>query len=487
MTKLQSLTRSLLAAGFAKSQDGKEQYLLYVDSRQSFLQCHQWSGNSFGKQELIASSVRPNSTAAFLITPIGKLVICVSPSSSLDAYRYDPEEREWDESDEIPPNVVHPDGKLASSLDTRGRLHTVYQDPSGKLVYLDNSWSNTSLNVSPMLGSPLSISAIGDTLHIFYVSARDNFIHDATATNGKWNDRIVVKHKFGKNLKNFMMVETESREKEVYVLTVDDKLLKIDAENQLMKLGTVQMGKFVSERSVDHCAKDAWNGTLTEDSLKSYLKNDPCCIDIPGSDHAVTPLAAACIRGHLDVVRLLLRHGANPDALSPQRRTPLFYATSTPEGRDRHPIVRALLEAGANVDECYADNGFITPLMNAITLIADQDVVEELLRHGASPSAKDLAGHTVEDLSKGTPMEVLVSERVEQGDSTPLERQIVEVMVALLMFFIAYMNSPRVKNVADQIISRLKEGLDRNKGERTSTIPVPLNNPAAASMAVVKL
>ena len=420
-TELQDLTRCLLASGYAKSQEGKEQYILYVDPEESFLRLQQWSGNSVTNQELIVDSVRPKSTAACLITPTDKLIICISPSSSLDAYTYDEEKHEWlqfGESDigGLSRCVVHPDGKLASSVDDKGIVHVVFQDQSRRLVYFCNS-SNTTLPVSPLAGSPLSISTIRNRLHIFYISAKDNFIHDVTRANQTWRDMIVVQHPFHTKPKSFVVTENENKETEVYVMTEDNTLLKSNAEGRLTKLGTAKMGKFVFERSVDFCTKDAWNGTLTKDNLKSYLADDPSCIDIPGSEHSVTPLAAACIRGQLDVVRLLLRYRANPNALSPKRRTPLFYTTSTSEGRDRRAIVRALLEAGANVDECYAENGFITPIMNAITLTSDQDVVDELLNHGASPITKDIAGHTAAMLAKGTPIEAVLSKRLERAKS----------------------------------------------------------------------
>jgi ankyrin repeat protein len=420
-TELQNLTRCLLAAGYAKSQEGKEQYILYVDPEGSFLQLQQWSGNSVTNQELIVDSVRPKSTAACLITPIDKLIISISPSSSLDAYTYDEEEHEWVQFDEsdiggLSRCVVHPDGKLASSVDAKGIVHVVFQDQSGRLVYFYNG-SNTILPVNPLAGSPLSMSTIRNRMHIFYISAKDNAIHDVTRANHSWQDTIVVQHTFYTKPKSFMVTENESKETEVYVMTDDNTLLKSNAEGRLTKLGTVKMGKFVFGRSVDLCTKDAWNGALTEDNLKSYLADDPSCIDIPGSEYSVTPLAAACITGQLDVVRLLLRYRANPNALSPKRRTPLFYTTSTSEGRDRCAIVLSLLKAGANVDECYAENGYITPLMNAITLPSDQDVVEELLNHGASTIAKDIVGHTAAILAKGTPMEATVSKRLERAKS----------------------------------------------------------------------
>ena len=196
-------------------------------------------------------------------------------------------------------------------------------------------------------------------------------------------------------------MESERGDNELYVMSDNETLLKIDVQGRLMKLGTVQKGKFISERSVDDCTNDIWNGTLTENRLENYLADDPSCIGTPGGDQFVTPLAAACMTGRLDIVQLLLHHRANPNALSPRKSTPLFYATSTRQERDRLAIIHTLLEAGVNVDECYAESGFNTPLMNAITLISDENVVKELLKLGASPIAKDVTGQTVEMLAKG--------------------------------------------------------------------------------------
>jgi len=416
VAQLQNLTRCLLAAGYSKSRDGREQHLLYVDAQTSLLQFQQWSGDSIVKDELVGSAVRPNSTAAHLITPTGKFIICITPSSTLSTYTYDDEEREWvqNENDPLSTYVVHRDGKLAASVDANGRVHAVFQDASQRLAYLDSRWSDTVLPVRPSIGSPISILVVGNTLHVYYISAKDECIHDVSRMNDIWNDMVLTKHSFDKKIQSFVVVESESGDNEVYVRSEDDALLKINALGRLMRLGTVQKGKFISERSVDGCTNDAWNGALTEDRLKNYLADDPSCIDTPGGDQSVTPLAAACMTGRLDVVQLLLHHRANPNALSPKRRTPLFYATSTRKERDRLAITRALLKAGANVDECYAESGFNTPLMNAITLISDEDIANELLNHGASPIANDLTGQTVEMLAKGTPMEKMLSRRVRE-------------------------------------------------------------------------
>ena len=415
IAQLQNLTRCLLAAGYSKSQDGKEQYLLYVDEQTSFLQFQHWSSDSITKEELVgASAVRPNSTAAPVITPIGKLIIFITPSSTLGSYTYDNEEREWVQNDDDPLStyVVHRDGKVAASVDAIGRVHVVFQDPSHRLTYIDNQRSGTVLPVKPLIGSPFSISFAANILRVYYISAKDEFIHDLSRANGTWNDTVVTKHRFHKKIQSFVVVESGRGDNELYVMSEDSSLLKIVAQGSPTKLGTVQKGKFISERSVDGCTNDAWNGILTENCLENYLADDPSCIDTPGGDQAVTPLAAACMTGHLDIVQLLLHYRANPNALSPRKRTPLFYATSTREERDRLAIIHTLLEAGANVDECYAESGFNTPLMNTITLNPDKDVVNLLLKHGASPIAKDVTGQSVEMLAKGMPIiEKMLSRR----------------------------------------------------------------------------
>jgi hypothetical protein len=282
--ELQNLTRSLLAAGFSKSQDGKEQYLLYIDKHTCLLQFQHWSNDFIAKEELVATSaVRPNSTAACVITPIGKLIICITPSSRLSSYTYDVKECEWVQNDDVllSTYVVHRDGKVAASVDANGRVHVVFQEASHRLTYVDNQWSGTVLPVSPLVGSPVSISVVGNILRVYYISAKDKLIHDLSRADGAWHDIVVTKHRFYKKIQSIVVVEGERGDNELYMMSDDDALLNIDAQGRLMKLGTVQKGKFISERSVDGCTNDAWNGTLTENCLENYLEDDPSCIDTP--------------------------------------------------------------------------------------------------------------------------------------------------------------------------------------------------------------
>lgn len=71
-------------------------------------------------------------------------------------------------------------------------------------------------------------------------------------------------------------------------------------------------GKFVSERNVDQCCNDTWNGSLTADRLERYLESDRSIIDSPGGEQHLTPLAATCASGHPEAVDCSLLEAPTP-------------------------------------------------------------------------------------------------------------------------------------------------------------------------------
>ena len=72
-----------------------------------------------------------------------------------------------------------------------------------------------------------------------------------------------------------------------------------------------------------------------------------------------TPLMEAASSGHVDIVRLLIHHGADVNAQSSSGNTPLMYACVS----GHEEVVRVLIEAKANVED-HNENGH-TPLMEA--------------------------------------------------------------------------------------------------------------------------
>ncbi|KAH9106609.1 hypothetical protein LEN26_010464 [Aphanomyces euteiches] len=104
-----------------------------------------------------------------------------------------------------------------------------------------------------------------------------------------------------------------------------------------------------------------------------------------------TPLMAASNVGHLDIVKVLLAHGANIAATSSDGMTPLLEASN--EGH--FDVVRELLKQGAMVDA--ADTGDETALHKAAEN-GHIEIVEVLLEAGADIHLQNKNGKTAHDL-----------------------------------------------------------------------------------------
>ncbi|KAI0918883.1 hypothetical protein AcV5_001947 [Taiwanofungus camphoratus] len=256
MAQLQDLTRCLLAAGGAVRSDGKGTYLFYTD--QSALTSKLWTGTSFGDQELICTSVRPNSTASFLLGSTTRLVICISTASALSAYRYDEEEEEWVEDNAVSHYKVHPVGMLTASIDSNESVCVFFQDTSGHLIYLDNSWTSTVLPADPIAGSPISTTVVEGQMHVFYISSHDSSMHYVTkGVDGNWSDKVMARHAFEEGLRRFMVAKNEeSGAFEAYILTGRNAVLHMTTEGggEVKQLGKVDKdGKFVAGTSAECC------------------------------------------------------------------------------------------------------------------------------------------------------------------------------------------------------------------------------------------
>ena len=105
----------------------------------------------------------------------------------------------------------------------------------------------------------------------------------------------------------------------------------------------------------------------------------------------------ASSEGHIDIVRILLEHGADADAHNKFGLTVLTSASY----KGHTEIVQILLEYGANVDACYdvddddADDDDVdkTALM-AASLKSHFNIVQLLIKHGANPHIKNQFGET---------------------------------------------------------------------------------------------
>ncbi|WP_382160847.1 ankyrin repeat domain-containing protein [Hydrogenophaga sp. ANAO-22] len=109
--------------------------------------------------------------------------------------------------------------------------------------------------------------------------------------------------------------------------------------------------------------------------------------DPNGRGGPFTPLGAAALHGHAPLVRLLLRAGAEVDAVGLNGQTPLMNAIKL----DRLDAAALLLQAGA--DTRTADRSGDDPLVAAIHEDRPR-MLDLLLAHGADPNRADANGLT---------------------------------------------------------------------------------------------
>jgi hypothetical protein len=109
--------------------------------------------------------------------------------------------------------------------------------------------------------------------------------------------------------------------------------------------------------------------------------------DAPGPTGGAV-LEHAARSGHLDIVQILLAAGADPNRVDDRGNPPLRWAVE----RGHLPVVEALLRAGAQTGFVSDDGGM--SLLHIGALYGHLEVVQALLDAGMAPEVEDSAGRT---------------------------------------------------------------------------------------------
>ncbi|TFY69363.1 hypothetical protein EVJ58_g461 [Rhodofomes roseus] len=264
MSQLQDLTRCLLAAGYAAHPDGQSTYLL--STKDGVLVSKLWTGNSFGEEEIIATSVRPDSSAAILADADDRIIISITAASTLAAFQYDEDEEEWIQDRALSVYNVHGKGRLSACYTADHRICIVFQNESGALVRIEETevdsdgsldegagWTATVLKKAsdPLLGTPISTVLDDNGLHVFYFSAADQRVHQLHGGE-TWADEEMFDQALGPLQGLVVSTNREKGSFEAYVLTADKAVLQAEDGGDKRELGKVDgNGKLVPNTTAE--------------------------------------------------------------------------------------------------------------------------------------------------------------------------------------------------------------------------------------------
>jgi len=121
-----------------------------------------------------------------------------------------------------------------------------------------------------------------------------------------------------------------------------------------------------------------------------------------------TPLMFASLYGYTEIVNLLLEAGADVNVKSPDGATALVFSAEN----GHQDIVNALINAGADLNtKVYGDS---TALIWA-TLKGQTEIVKALIEAGADTNAKNSQGYTALSIAKGTGNKEIAELLIQKG------------------------------------------------------------------------
>ncbi|KAF9045505.1 hypothetical protein BJ165DRAFT_166328 [Panaeolus papilionaceus] len=217
---------------------------------------------------------------------------------------------------------------------------------------------------------------------------------------------------------------------------------------------------------------DAFRNTLQKASrIEHYLKADHSSINRVGGQQSLTPLAGACYQGHLDVVELLITHGARPDipCPTPRSRTALYYAI-VQAPKNQVAIVKALLTASygpADPNETYPEDDNATPLSLAIEA-RDKDIVRALIDAGATPTAENRKQAQAKNMARY----LMTSKSALAGSQS-----VVDLAVATVSLIISYTDGGALGPVTKGFLSKMYNITCPDDNPVAADIPEPKSAP----------
>jgi ankyrin repeat protein len=214
-----------------------------------------------------------------------------------------------------------------------------------------------------------------------YFAVRENRMAVATfmldrGANPFYNGDDLVEMARVRGLGDMEALLESKRPKSQCVLSAVQTVAQAVRTSDVLAVRTLMDGLLARESSCDIWTA-AYVGNI--ERVRALLGRDPSLVNRAGDDRSGTPLVHAAGRGHLEVVRLLLERGADPN-VSEEGNAPHGRALYSAVYNRHVDVARLLLEHGANPNqevESSADAPSIA-IMNS-----DAKMIELLASYGA--------------------------------------------------------------------------------------------------------
>ncbi|KAI1103040.1 hypothetical protein F4804DRAFT_342806 [Jackrogersella minutella] len=267
----QDLARSLFAAGSVKPEGNEGEGIYLLSVRDGNLVEKHWVGDTLENENVIASDVRNDTSASYLlgVEPDLRLVVFIDQGNAVQCYAYNEDIEEWEETPlGTKWNITtSPESKLSSTIGPEGEVVISYQDENGHLAGVmsaaDDEWEAFGpLDGDPVLGTPQCLEVIDDKLHLFYVEIDGGIGYLVLdSATGNWQVNVLNNTKFDTIVDNFSVAkDTDTGSFQSYFLT-GGSLWNVDGEKEKTCLGKVgDNGKLIPSDKAQAGFRIKWRG-----------------------------------------------------------------------------------------------------------------------------------------------------------------------------------------------------------------------------------
>ncbi|KAK2882526.1 hypothetical protein FQN49_000252 [Arthroderma sp. PD_2] len=219
-----------------------------------------WTGTEIADQVLVATDVRENTPALYLLGDDERSLFFVNKENVLQRCRYDPDEEVWDEVSLDDNFTVHLSGQLSGCLSPWGGI-VILEGPEKSLRAYRTTGEEKLESLPPIPaglepGTPHQAVLSGDNaVNLLYVHC-DGYIYHLVAEGpefGEWKDKGIrfpypSDNRSGK-IVNFIVTPQEDGTLEPFVLMSGGMLAQIKSNGLITELGTVTQGQFTAHVS----------------------------------------------------------------------------------------------------------------------------------------------------------------------------------------------------------------------------------------------